>query len=275
MKRACIIGYPVAHSRSPLIHNYWIDKYSLNGIYVKESVSHETIVDFISSLREKGYVGGNVTIPHKHVPLQIAARVEPEAQAIGAANTLWFEDGQLIAGNTDAYGFITHLDEQVPDWRADLPAVVLGAGGAARAVLYALLRRSVPEIRLLNRTREKAERLANEFGPAVQVADWQTRSGALAGCGLLVNTTSLGMAGGQALEIDLAALPSAAAVYDIVYVPLQTALLEAARARGLRTVDGLGMLLHQAVPGFARWFGVRPQVTAELHHLVAQDILRG
>ncbi len=272
MKRTCVIGYPIEHSRSPLIHNYWIKKYSIAGEYTKKSVPHETIHEYLKKLKSNGFIGANVTIPHKRTALQAANEADAAAVAIGAANTLWYEREQLIAGNTDGYGFLTHLDTSAPDWPADRPAAVLGAGGAAQAVIYALQQRGVSKIRLFNRTRAKAEALAARFGDQIDVAPWQTRSEGLQDCGLLVNTTALGMAGNDPLEIDLSHLPQEAVVYDIVYVPLKTPLLAAAQVRQLRSVDGLGMLLHQAVPGFERWYGIRPEVTSELYAMVAQDI---
>ncbi|MGH6785088.1 MAG: shikimate dehydrogenase, partial [Sphingomicrobium sp.] len=219
-----------------------------------------------------GYAGANVTLPHKEAVLQLAAVADEAARTIGAANTLWLDDaGRLNASNTDAYGFMTNLDAEARDWNdGGRPAVVLGAGGAARAILHGLLAEGARRIFLANRTSGRAEALAGAIGPAVTVVDWRDRNRALAGCGLLVNATSLGMTGKHPLDLDLASLPPNAVVADIVYSPLETALLAAARARGNRTVDGLGMLLHQAVPGFERWFGVRPEVTPELRaHVVA------
>ncbi|GAB4229060.1 MAG: shikimate dehydrogenase [Methyloligellaceae bacterium] len=271
--KACVIGWPVEHSRSPLIHGAWLKEYGINGVYTREAVPPEALPDFLASLEERGYAGCNVTVPHKEAVLELVGHADETARAIGAANTLWFEDGALCATNTDAAGFMAHLEASAPGWNAaGRPAAVLGAGGAARAVLKALADAGVSEIRLMNRTRARADALAEQFGPAVRVADWEARAQALEGCGLLVNTTALGMAGNAPLELSLAALPRDAVVYDIVYVPLETALLKQARARGNRCVDGLGMLLHQAVPGFEKWFGVRPQVTPQLRALVAADL---
>ncbi|MDQ4061698.1 MAG: shikimate dehydrogenase [Pseudomonadota bacterium] len=272
-RRACVIGWPAAHSRSPMIHGYWLEQAGIEGAYERASVSPDEFPDFVRRLRDHGFVGANVTIPHKEAALRLVDEATETARALGAVNTLWFENGRLRGDNTDVPGFLAHLDASAPGWDAEPgTAMVLGAGGAARAVIFALKSRGLSEIRVVNRTRERAERLAESFGPPVAAFGWEAAEEALAGARLLVNTTSLGMAGQPPLELDLAPLRPDAIVYDIVYVPLETALLRTARARGLRTVDGLGMLLHQAVPGFARWFGITPQVTAELHDLVAADI---
>jgi shikimate dehydrogenase len=272
MQRACVIGWPVEHSRSPVIHRYWLEQYGIDGAYEKEAVPPEELANFLGQLRSQGYAGANVTLPHKEAALRAARSADEAALAIGAANTLWLDpDGTLHASNTDAYGFLTNLDAQAPQWNEGTGAVmVLGAGGAARAILYGLLAAGASKILLANRTRARAEALAAAFGPRVEVIDWDGRHAALRACGLLVNSTSLGMTGQGPLEIDLSALPRTAVVADIVYNPLETPLLAAARAKRLACVDGLGMLLHQAVPGFARWFGVRPEVTPALKdHVVA------
>jgi shikimate dehydrogenase len=272
MIRACVIGWPVAHSRSPLIHRYWLEEYGIDGAYEKEAVRPEDFAAFVGTLAEHGYVGANVTLPHKEAALRLARTADEAAIAIGAANTLWLDaDGGLHASNTDAYGFITNLDAEAPQWNEGLgAAMVLGAGGAARAILYGLIKATDDKIFLANRTRKRAEALAHVFEPRVEVVDWEARDAALATCGLLVNTTSLGMTGQMPLDIDLAALRQDAVVADIVYNPLLTPLLIAAAKRGNATVDGLGMLLHQAVLGFERWFGVRPKVTPALRaHVVA------
>lgn len=274
MLRACVIGWPVEHSRSPTIHRYWLARYGIDGAYEKEAVAPGALAEFLETLGARGYVGANVTLPHKEATL-VAARVTDEAAvAIGAANTLWLSpSGALHAANSDAYGFVTNLDSQAPEWNEGLGAIlVLGAGGAARAILFGLIEACSARILLANRTRARAEALAEIFGPRIEVIDWEARSEALAACGLLVNTTSLGMTGQAPLEIDLAALAGDAVVADIVYNPLETKLLAAARARGLKAVDGLGMLLHQAVPGFEHWFGVRPEVTPELKAHVAATL---
>jgi shikimate dehydrogenase len=274
MRRACVIGWPVEHSRSPLIHRYWLKQYGIDGAYEKEAVRPEDLASFLGSLEQRGYVGANVTLPHKEAALRLAAVADEAARAIGAANTLWLDQaGRLCAGNTDAYGFITNLETEAPSWNEGRrPAIVLGAGGAARAILHGLLSEGAASIVVSNRTRARAEELAKTFGPSVTVADWADRESALDGVGLLVNTTSLGMTGKDTLDLDLAALPADAVVADIVYSPLKTELLAAARARGNRTVDGLGMLLYQAVPGFERWFGVRPKVTSKLRAHIAATL---
>lgn len=272
MKRACVIGWPVEHSRSPIIHRFWLKLYRIDGAYEKEAVPPETARDFMRSLEKHGYVGANVTLPHKIVALEAADIADEAARAIGAANTLWLDgEGRLNASNTDAYGFMTNLDEQAPRWNEGRrPVMVLGAGGAARAILYGLFQGGASKVLLANRTRSRAEELAAAFPWRVEVVDWDTRNFAFEGCGLLVNATSLGMTGQERLPVDLAALPNDAVVADIVYTPLETRLLADARERGNTAVDGLGMLLHQAAPGFERWFGVRPEVTPELRaHVVA------
>ena len=274
MKRACVIGWPVAHSRSPVIHRYWLKLYGLDGAYEMEAVRPEEIEDFLHSLGQWGYKGANVTLPHKEAALAAADRPDEAATAIGAANTLWLDTkGLLHASNTDAYGFMTHLAAEAPDWnKGSRPVMVLGAGGAARAILHGLLEAGASKILLANRTGGRAEALAQGFGSRVSVVPWEDRNRALAGCGLLVNATSLGMTGKPPLDLDLSALPKDATVADIVYSPLETPLLAAAKARGNRIVDGLGTLLHQAAPGFERWFGVRPEVTPELRAYVAAHL---
>jgi len=273
MKRACVIGWPIEHSRSPLIHGYWLKQYGIAGSYTKEAVPPEDVAEFLRSLDARGLAGCNVTVPHKEAAYAIADEREPSARAVQAANTLWLEGGKLHAANTDTYGFMTYLDHVVPTWKAhDGPVCVLGAGGAARAIVYGFLEAGVHEVRIFNRTRARAEQLADAFGPRVKVFDWLARNeGAREAC-VLVNTTAAGLKGQGALDMDLAGFNPECVVADIVYVPLETELLAQARTSGLRTVDGLGMLLHQAVPGFERWFGVRPQVTDALRDLVIADI---
>jgi shikimate dehydrogenase len=278
MKRACVIGWPVEHSRSPAIHRYWLKQYGIDGAYEKEAVPPGEAEAFLRSLAKRDYVGANVTLPHKLAALQAADIADEAAYAIGAANTVWLDSaGKLNATNTDAEGFMANLNAQAPQWKAlARPALVIGAGGAARAILYALLQAGAAKILLTNRTAERASALADYFGPMsatphwVETVDWKDRGRAVGECGLIVNATSLGMTGQMPLELDLAKLREDAVVADIVYTPLATPLLTAARNRGRAAVDGLGMLLHQAVPGFERWFGVRPEVTPELRaHLAA------
>jgi shikimate dehydrogenase len=272
-RHAAVIGHPVAHSRSPLIHGYWLKKHGIDGAYGLRDVAPEAADAFFADFASSGLVGGNVTVPHKEAAFRSLAEADEVARALGAANTLWLEDGRLYGSNTDVYGFLANLDAAEPEWtRALGEAVVLGAGGASRAVVYALLSRGVDRVVVANRTLSRAEALREKFGPRVLPVDWRDLAGRLNGCRLLVNTTSLGMKGQPPLDIELTALSPDALVTDIVYVPLETPLLKAAKARGLATVDGLGMLLHQAVPGFERWFGVRPQVTAELRNLALADL---
>jgi shikimate dehydrogenase len=263
---AGIMGDPVAHSRSPLIYNHWMTEHGLTGRYVPLHVRIERLATALRGLPALGFAGCNLTIPHKVQALDIVDSVTDEARAVGAVNCVVVsEDGALHGLNTDGYGYIANLKEQAPAWRAAAaPAVVLGAGGAARAVVAGLLAEGVPEVRLLNRTQETADALAQALKGRIAVIDWSERSDALAGAGLVVNTTSLGMQKKPPLDIALDALSADATVSDIVYAPLETPLLAAARARGLAASDGLGMLLHQAVPSFAAWAGVTPAVTAEL-----------
>ncbi|MCI0598346.1 MAG: shikimate dehydrogenase [Beijerinckiaceae bacterium] len=271
--RACVIGWPVAHSRSPLIHRFWLDQLHIEGSYEYAEVSPGDFPEFMGSLARHGYVGGNVTLPHKQTAFELCAPASETAVCLKAVNTLWIEAGTLYGDNTDAAGFLASLDQDAPGWdRKSGDAVVIGAGGAARAVVYALKLRGVDRILLVNRTAERAAAIATELGPPVEVVDFTGLPRALASAALLVNTTSLGMRGQPPLAIDLGPLPPEAIVSDIVYVPLETALIRAARSRGIRAVSGMGMLLHQAVPGFERWFGIRPSVTAELRSLIEADI---
>ena len=270
-KAVCVIGWPAKHSRSPLIHNYWIKRNGIDAEYRIEEIQREDFPDFVRTLRERGYVGANVTVPHKQAVLALS---EPDdrARAVGAANTLWYVDGALRATNTDVEGFLANLDNATPGWDRGLEtAVVLGAGGGARAVVFALIQRDVQRIHVINRTIAHAEALQKQFGPRVRPAGWDETTGLLGGAGLLVNTTTLGMQGSPPLEINLRC-PASLVVADLVYTPLTTKLLAIARERGLRTADGLGMLLHQAVRGFELWFGVRPEVTAELRAMVEADL---
>jgi shikimate dehydrogenase len=273
MRAACVIGWPVEHSRSPLIHNYWLNRYGISGVYRRELVPREEFASFVRSLPERGYVGANVTVPHKEAAFALS-EADERARAVGAVNTLWFDGGVLRSTNTDVEGFLANLDACVPQWeRGNGNAIVLGAGGAARAVVQGLIACGCDRVVVVNRTAERAEALAPQFGPRARAAGWAALPGLLAEADLLVNASSLGMVGQPALAVDLEPMRASARVADIVYVPLETPLLAAARARGLATVDGLGMLLHQAAPGFERWFGRRPRVTDELYALVAADIV--
>lgn len=270
---ACLIGWPAAHSRSPLIHHYWLRTLGIEGGYVIEAVPPDDLRDFVLRLSLRGFVGANVTIPHKEGVLALSTP-DARAKAVGAANTLWFEGGELRSTNTDVEGFIGNLDASAPGWDGDGEALVLGAGGSSRAVVFGLLERGISRIHLANRTLARAEALAKQFGPNVHPIGWDAINDALPSAKLLVNTTSLGMHGQPALEVDVARLPQQAVVADLVYVPLVTPLLAAAKARGLKTADGLGMLLHQAVRGFELWFGQRPQVTAALRALIEADLTK-
>ncbi|HET7163678.1 MAG TPA: shikimate dehydrogenase [Pseudolabrys sp.] len=272
-KAVCVIAWPAGHSRSPLIHNYWIKQHKLNAEYRREAVPPEKFADFVTNLRANGYVGANISVPHKEVALTLT---EPDdrARAVGAANALWYDDDRLRSTNTDVEGFLANLDAATPGWDRGLStAVVLGAGGGARAVIFALLAREVGRVYVINRTAARAKALQKKFGNRVQVASWEETTGLLGGAGLLVNTTTLGMVGQPPLDLNLRCPPSLV-VADLVYDPLVTGLLALARARGLRTADGLGMLLHQAVRGFQLWFGVRPEVTPELRALIEADLLK-
>jgi len=272
-RAACLIGWPAAHSRSPLIHHYWLRMLGIEGGYSIEAVPPEGFAEFVLHLSAHGFVGANVTIPHKERALALSVP-DARARAVGAANTLWYEGGELRSTNTDIEGFINNLDACAPGWDAATDALVLGAGGSSRAVVFGLIERGVKRVHLANRTLARARALADQFGANVHAVSWDGIDDLLPGAEVLVNTTSLGMHGQPALEIDAGLLPSHAVVADLVYVPLQTPLLAAARARGLETADGLGMLLHQAVRGFELWFGARPEVTPELRALVEADLTK-
>lgn len=267
---AGVIGHPVAHSKSPQLHGHWLKTYGLSGHYVPMDVSPDDLQDVLRALPKAGFVGANVTVPHKEAALRLADEVADRARKIGAANTLVFQDdGRIHADNTDGYGFLENLRSGAPDWSpTDGPAVVFGAGGAARAVLQALVDAEVPEILLTNRTRERAETLRDEFGPSITVVDWVQAGNVIEDAELVVNTSSLGMQGQPELRVPLDGLQPGAVVTDLVYAPLKTHLLKTAEEAGCTTVDGLGMLLHQAVPGFESWFGVRPEVNVDLRAAV-------
>jgi len=270
-RAACLIGWPAAHSRSPLIHHYWLRRLGIEGGYNIEAVPPEGFAEFVQHLSGHGFVGANVTLPHKERVLALTVP-DARARAVGAANTLWYEGGDLRSTNTDIEGFINNLDASAKGWDNIDDALVLGAGGSSRAVVYGLIERGIKRVHLANRTMERARALADQFGPAVHSVAWEKIGEVLPRAGLLVNTTSLGMHGQPALGVDVSLLPSHAIVADLVYVPLETELLKASRARGLKTADGLGMLLHQAVRGFELWFGQRPEVTPELRKLVEADL---
>lgn len=275
-KLAGVMGWPISHSRSPRIHNYWLEQYGIDGVFVPLAVPPERGEQAIRALPALGFRGCNVTVPYKELAYRTVDRLDPLAERMRAVNLIVVgPDGSLEGRNTDGYGFLENLKAGCPDWQAEAgPAVVLGAGGAARAVIVSLLDAGVPEIRLVNRTRARAEELAKELtdgsGGAITVVDWASRETSLENAALLVNTTTQGMTGHDPLDLDLRALPIAAVVNDIVYAPLVTPLLAAAAVRGNPTVGGIGMLLHQARPAFAAWFGIDPQVTPELaSHVLA------
>jgi shikimate dehydrogenase len=272
-RAACLIGWPAAHSRSPLIHHYWLRTLKIEGGYNIEAVPPEGFAEFVLHLSTHGFVGANVTIPHKERALALSMP-DARARAVGAANTLWYEGNELRSTNTDIEGFINNLDACAPGWDGTEDALVLGAGGSSRAVVFGLIERGVKRVHLANRTIDRARALADQFGANVHPVAWDAIDDLLPRAGLLVNTTSLGMHGQPALDIDITKLPSQAIVADLVYVPLETPLLAAARGRGLKTADGLGMLLHQAVRGFELWFGQRPEVTPALRALVEADLTK-
>ena len=259
---AGVIGSPISHSKSPQLHRHWLKTYGIAGDYIPMDVSAQDLKEVLRALPKAGFVGVNITIPHKEAVLEIADLVTDRATLIGAANTLIFrKDGKIHADNTDGYGFVENLKSGAPNWNpASGPATVLGAGGAARAVIASLLDAGVPEILLTNRTRVRAEKLADDFGKRLTVVDWVQAGNILEESALIVNTTSLGMIGKPAMRVPLDGLRRGSVVTDLVYTPLKTDLLAAATAAGCVTVDGLGMLLHQAVPAFERWFGQRPEV---------------
>jgi shikimate dehydrogenase len=273
--RCFVIGHPIGHSRSPLIHGTWLAQYGFRGSYERVDVAPAELPSFIDRVRRGEYAGGNVTVPHKEAVLPLLDGLTEAARAMGAVNTIWRENGRLCGDNTDASGFIDHLDATVPGWsrRVDT-ALLLGAGGAARAVAHGLKARGIGRIVIANRGRDRAEALAATLGAPLAVRDWAERDAMVGEADLIVNTTSLGMKGQPPLDLDLAALRPGTIVDDLVYVPLKTALLAEAERRGATTVDGLGMLLHQAVPGFACWFGMTPSVTPALRARLEADILQ-
>ena len=271
LRRACVMGHPVAHSRSPMIHGYWLKTLRIEGAYELKDLTPEQFPAFVGQLGKNGYVGGNVTVPHKEAAFRLVSGRDEAAQAVGAVNTLWLEGGKLMGGNSDTHGFIANLDDRAPGWDvAGCRAVVLGAGGAGRSAVYALRLRGA-EVHVVNRTLARAQELAAKFGAKAHGFD--AVPALLRDADVLVNCTSLGLAGKPPLEIDLAPLKPSAVVYDVVYVPLETGLLARARERGHRTVDGLGMLLQQAGFGFCKWFGGDPKVTPELRAMVEADIV--
>ncbi len=270
--RVCVMGHPVAHSRSPMIHGYWLAQLGIDGRYELRDLSPGDFPEFFTHLPGHGYVGGNITVPHKEAAFRLVHRRDEVAEAVGAVNTVWLEGDTLMGGNSDTHGFIANLDASAPDWDiAGGHAVVLGAGGAARSAAYGLITRGI-EVSLVNRTVQRADELARHFGPRVRGHGHDALPRLLAAADLLVNCTSLGMAGKPPLSFDLGPLKRSAVVCDMVYVPLETPLLADARARGHRTVDGLGMLLEQAGFGFEKWFGVMPKVDDRLRRMLEANI---
>ncbi|MGL4290866.1 MAG: shikimate dehydrogenase [Phreatobacter sp.] len=273
MKRACIVGWPVRHSRSPMIHRYWLAEHGIAGDYLQEGIAPADFERFLRGLADHGYVGCNVTLPHKEMAFALLDEIEPAAAALGAANTIWLDGGRLHGTNSDVAGFLASLDAEQPGWAEEAGhSLVLGAGGAARGIVHGLLSRGVATVTVANRSLGKAEAIAAEFGHRVRSAALSEIAGMLPSVDLLVNTTALGMNGQPPLDLSLEGLKATAIVSDIVYVPLETALIVQAASRGHRTVGGLGMLLYQAIPGFSRWFGVTPIVTPALYDLVAADV---
>lgn len=273
IRRAAVIGYPIAHSRSPLIHGHWIEQFGITGHYDKIEVHPDDVRSFLMGLAERGLVGCNVTLPHKEAAFQAVQNRDRHAEALEAVNTVWLENGELCGSNTDAFGFLANLDDLAAGWGANGgPAVVLGAGGASRAIIHALIDRDVTPVHVINRTLPRAEALQEFFGSKVRAHGWSELLDLLSTCRILVNTTSLGMEGQPPLEVPMEALPQSALVTDIVYTPLITPLLASAQERGLRIVDGLGMLLHQARPGFEKWFGPAPTVDETLRSLIVKDL---
>jgi shikimate dehydrogenase len=269
--RAFIIGHPVAQSRSPMLHGYWLDRLGIAGSYELVDVAPEALGDFFAAYRENGWVGGNVTVPHNLAVNPFLDKVDAAAEAMGAVNTIWWENGQLVGGNTDWIGFLGNLDELVPGWDDGAKrAVIIGAGGAARAAAYGLKLRGL-SVSLCNRTPSKAEDIATHLG-GMSGHGLEALAEQMKEADILVNATSLGMLGKPPLEVDLAPLKPSAVVYDVIYVPLETDLLKDAKSRGHPTLDGLGMLLHQAVEGFRHWFGEKPEVTEDLRQLLIDDI---
>jgi shikimate dehydrogenase len=270
---ACVIGWPISHSRSPLIHDYWLRRYGIDGTYGIEAVRPEDLREFLKDLGNGRYAGCNVTIPHKEAAFSQVKIADAATQRLGAVNTLFRHKGEIWGTNTDGEGFLANIAAHLPGWTAaGKRAVVLGAGGSARAIVMALIDAGAASVAVVNRTKDRAIGLRAAFGSVVQPVGWETLSSAFENADILINATPLGMTGQPALEVSLADLPRAAVVADIVYVPLENELIRAARARGHPVVSGLGMLLHQAVRGFELWFDVRPEVTGELEALVAADI---
>jgi shikimate dehydrogenase len=273
--RACVIGHPIGHSRSPLIHKYWLAVHGISGDYTRVDVPPEDIERFFDEFPQSGLVGGNVTIPHKEIAFRKVVEADPVARVLGAVNTIWVKDGKLPGASTDVHGFIANLNRSQPGWDGRTKtAVMIGAGGASRAIAYGLLEKKVQNVIVANRTFERAKEVSAHFDNRLVPVALSNVAPHLREADLVINATSLGMTGQPPLDLDLSPLKKSAIVYDVVYAPLETELLKAAKARGNPVVDGLGMLVHQAAPAFERWFGVRPEVTPELRALVAADLAR-
>ncbi|MDP1700772.1 MAG: shikimate dehydrogenase [Aestuariivirga sp.] len=273
MKKACVIGWPIAHSRSPLIHNYWLKRYGIDAVYEKKAVEPKNVALFIANLAASEFIGCNVTIPHKEAAFQAVSKADEIAGRLGAVNTVYIKDGVVCGTNTDGEGFIASLRHAYPAFELkNKTAVIVGAGGAAKAIIGALLDEGVAKIGIINRTRERIHELQTQFGSGIYEISETNSNDTLKSCALLVNTTSMGMEGQPPLELEIQSLGPYALVADIVYTPLETAFLKKAKRQGNPVLDGLGMLLHQAVRGFELWFGVKPEVTAELHALIAGDV---
>ncbi|AZN70316.1 shikimate dehydrogenase [Georhizobium profundi] len=271
---AFVVGHPIGHSRSPIIHGHWLKKHGIAGSYEALDVAQHDFSGFLDRLRsgEAGFVGGNVTMPHKEAAMRGADEIDPVAARLGAGNTLWRVDGRLHLTNTDGYGFLANLDQRAPGWDRGERAVVLGAGGASRAVIDALVERGFDRVDIVNRTVERAREIAGLFGPEAAAHGMEELSSLVRSADFFVNTSALGLDGSDVPSIDFTSMRPGAVVTDIVYAPLMTPFLKEAKAQGLPIVDGLGMLLHQAVPGFERWFGLRPDVTEEVRDLVIADL---
>ncbi|MGI9351606.1 MAG: shikimate dehydrogenase [Rhizobiaceae bacterium] len=271
--RAFVAGWPISHSKSPKLHGFWLDRYGIDGTYEPLALREKEFPEFLRELKSSGFAGGNVTIPHKEMAFELVDKPDEDASAIGAVNTLWFENGKLCGGNTDAYGFSANLDHRAPRWREGKNAVILGAGGAARSILYALKQARFETIHIANRTHERAKNLAEEFGAPCIAHSLDDFSRLLPDADLLINTSAIGMKDvDTGMRFDFSVLHSKAIVTDIVYTPINTPFLCTASAAGLETVDGLGMLMHQAVPGFEKWFGQRPEVTNELREYILERL---
>jgi len=274
MRKAFVVGWPIAHSRSPLIHRFWLKRYQIEGDYLAKAVPPDAIGDFLTGFGAKGYVGGNVTLPHKEAAFRLCAVTTPVARRLEAANTLWQEEGRLHGDNTDVHGFTANLDEGAPEWRQGRTALVIGAGGASRAVLQALIDAGYETAALANRTHARALELEKHFGGPVAAFDLKALPELIERADIIVNATSAGLHDSAALSVPWKRAKQGAIVTDLIYVPLITPFLEEARAEGMRIVDGLGMLLHQAVPGFERWFGLRPTIDAALRNYILADLVR-